>query len=130
MRSNTLSRAETWSEEERTRIWWLKIGATIAVVLCWIGAFACAANSPFWIDGTINWSLFEAIRTFGRRVDPGHRPADARDRVLAQDPSARLGRRRGTKRINVLDELFALACCNMVKACDWVVKDGWANLLS
>ncbi|SRR5712691_1579865 len=59
LRSKTFSRAETWTEDERTRIWWLKIGTTIAVVLCWIGAFVSAADSPFLVSGTINWSLFD-----------------------------------------------------------------------
>jgi hypothetical protein len=59
LRSKTLSRAETWSEDERTRISWLKIGTTIAVVLCWTGAFVSAANSPLWNGGTINWSMFD-----------------------------------------------------------------------
>jgi hypothetical protein len=62
LRSKIFSRAETWSEDERTRITWLKIGTTIAVVLCWTGAFVSATNSPFWIDGTINWSLFDGYR--------------------------------------------------------------------
>ena len=59
LRSKTFSRAETWSEAERTRIWWLKIGTTIAVVLCWTGAFVSAKDFPLWIDGTINWHLFD-----------------------------------------------------------------------
>jgi hypothetical protein len=59
LRSKTFSRVETWSEDERTRILRLKIGTTIAVVLCWTGAFVSAANSPFWIDGTINAYLFD-----------------------------------------------------------------------
>ena len=51
------SRAETWTTNERTRVWWLKAGTTIAVVLCWIGALFTAFESPIWVDGAINWSL-------------------------------------------------------------------------
>ena len=34
IRSSEFSCAETWTANERTRVWWLKMGTTIAVVLC------------------------------------------------------------------------------------------------
>jgi hypothetical protein len=57
-RTKTSSGPETWTEKERIRIWWLKIGTAIAVVLCWTGGLIAARHSPLVVNGTINWSLF------------------------------------------------------------------------
>jgi hypothetical protein len=58
LRSRESSCAETWTANERTRVWWMKIGTAIAVILCWTGALISAVESPPWVDGAINWSLF------------------------------------------------------------------------
>jgi len=46
LRSKDLQLSETWTEGERIRIWWLKIGTAIAVVLCWTGSLIAAGDSP------------------------------------------------------------------------------------
>jgi hypothetical protein len=58
LRSKTFSCPATWTESERVRIWWLKIGTAIAVVLCWTGSLIAASDSPLVMNGAINWSLF------------------------------------------------------------------------
>jgi hypothetical protein len=51
--------------EERNRIRYLKVGTTIAVGLCWIGAFIVATDSPVLVNGAINWSLFNGDTRYG-----------------------------------------------------------------
>jgi len=65
LRSKTSSCPETWTEKERIRIWWLKIGTAIAVVLCWNGGLIAASDSPLVVNGAINWSLFNGDARYG-----------------------------------------------------------------
>ena len=65
LRSKTSSCPETWTEKERIRIWWLKIGTAIAVVLCWNGSLIAASDSPLVVNGAINWSLFNGDARYG-----------------------------------------------------------------
>src|SRR5215510_339499 len=65
LRSKTSSCSETWTEKERTRIRWLKIGAAIAVLLCWAGSLIAASDSPLLVNGAINWSLFNGDARYG-----------------------------------------------------------------
>jgi hypothetical protein len=44
--------------EERDRLRYLKIGVSIAVALCWIGALVVVYDSPMVANGAINWSWF------------------------------------------------------------------------
>ena len=63
--SKTSNCPETWTEKERIRIWWLKIGTAIAVVLCWTGSLIAASDSPLVVNGAINWSLFNGDARYG-----------------------------------------------------------------
>jgi len=65
LRSKTSSCSETWTENERTRIRWLKIGTAIAVLLCWAGSLIAASDSPLLVNGAINWSLFNGDTRYG-----------------------------------------------------------------
>jgi len=65
LRSKTSSCSETWTEKERTRIRWLKIGTAIAVLLCWAGSLIAASDSPLLVNGAINWSLFNGDARYG-----------------------------------------------------------------
>jgi hypothetical protein len=65
LRSRTSSCPKTWTEKERIRIWWLKIGTTIAAVLCWTGSLVAAGDSPLVVNGAINWSLFNGDTRYG-----------------------------------------------------------------
>jgi heme A synthase len=65
LRSKTSSCPEKRTEQERIRIWWLKIGTAIAVVLCWTGGLIAASDSPLVVNGAINWSLFNGDTRYG-----------------------------------------------------------------
>jgi hypothetical protein len=65
LRGKTSSGPETWTEKERIRIWWMKSGTAIAVVLCWTGSLIAAGDSPLVVNGAINWSLFNGDTGYG-----------------------------------------------------------------
>jgi hypothetical protein len=52
------STSATWTTEVRDMLRYLKIGASIAVALCWIGALVVVSDSPMVVNGAINWSWF------------------------------------------------------------------------
>ena len=56
LRSKTSSCSETWTEKERTRIRWLKIGTAIAVLLCWLGVSSQPGFATFgeWCDQLVS----------------------------------------------------------------------------
>src|SRR5207244_10922041 len=60
LRSKTSSCSDTWTEKERIRIRWLKIGTAIAVVLCWTGSLIGASDSPLLVNGALDGCLFNA----------------------------------------------------------------------
>src|SRR5262245_12558239 len=59
LRRPVVTSSATWTTEERDRVRILKIGTSVAVVLCWIGAFIVVAGSPIMANGAINCSWFK-----------------------------------------------------------------------